>query len=463
MTTSIYHTPDEFFYRCVFPRGRVLTKIEDDLTILSQLIVKYSHKKKIDFDSQFDIEFAKYNTGTSKTLKNYRTEMIRLYGLAFTNTDGFIEPTQRTLQLLETQDFNQFFKVFCLKFQFPNCINKSQSTIEQLSKNIKFKPAQFILRLYLLGIDKYGDSFSVSGNEISNLVFNDLRVTTGQLSPEQCFLQLVANRNSDVHYEGGSNLNQHGREFLGYMRLANLLVDGDIENNFILNKNEINSINAIIENDFFFEIPHNFSESVDSKKMIGSKWDEWYGAVTDKQLQLLKTSIQTVKEIGENIMLESQTNHNVSSQPLGTLCKDIGDLGEKFVLKYEKDKIAQIRPDKVGLVQKVSNDTVLGFDIQSLEFDDLNKKKLIEVKTTNRTYPPNLNVLTSFNMSSNEWETARNYSNAYYIYRVFLLGKNIKVFIVKDPVNEQSKGNIILEPHEYRVTLKHECGSFAEG
>jgi hypothetical protein len=63
-------------------------------------------------------------------------------------------------------------------------------------------------------------------------------------------------------------------------------------------------------------------------------------------------------------------------------------------------------------------------------------------------------------MSSNEWETARNYGDKYYIYRVFLTTEGYEIFCVKNPVNMEKDGHIIVEPLQYRVILKKNSGKF---
>ena len=119
-----------------------------------------------------------------------------------------------------------------------------------------------------------------------------------------------------------------------------------------------------------------------------------------------------------------------------------------------------MRPDKLGLVKIVANDTELGYDIQSLEFADVNIKKFIEVKTTERTFPPAAEVLTYFPMSSNEWETARSQKDRYYIYRVFLTNKDPKIFVIQNPVSKEKAGHIILELLKYRVVVKKQAGEY---
>ena len=54
----MYQTPDEYFIRHAFPRGRMLRQIEDDLTIFVQFISSLSHNKKEDFEKKFDTQYS---------------------------------------------------------------------------------------------------------------------------------------------------------------------------------------------------------------------------------------------------------------------------------------------------------------------------------------------------------------------------------------------------------------------
>ncbi len=459
-TNNKYTLQPENYYRCAFPRGRMLSKLEDDLTVFAQLIMQKSHCPKHDFNVAFDAEYSKLHNLDDKTVKNHRTEMIRLYGLVTTTPDGLIEPSKMCRILSETQDFFLFFKLFCLKFQFPNGVNKPQNTAEQIEKGIRFKPAKFILELMNIGVKKHGWDFCISSGEVSSLVFNDVRVTSGLISPEVCMDILTANRRDKIIYEGGSKVNQHGREFLGYMRLANLLTVSDNDRYFCLNRHEKNAIDYILGDNRFFEINSNFDEDHTTILQTQTLWESWYGDITDEDIKALTTKPQMLEDLVKEVVPQSKGQSKEMASPTDSSMKDIGDLGEIIALKFEKDMIGKIRPDKIHLVQRVSNDTILGFDIQSFEFENPDKKKFIEVKTTNRTYPPDIEVLTSFYMSSNEWQTAQNYLDSYYIYRVFLLGKVTKIFVVKNPTEKEKQGLLILEPTNFRVILKQGCGDY---
>lgn len=456
---NLYQTPQRYYMRHAFPRGRMLSRIEDDLMIFSQLIISLSGLPKREFEEKFDKEYAALHDLNVKTIKNHRTEVISLFGLIIVNEDGLVEASDRVKLLINTQNFQLFFKTFCNRFQFPNIINKPQETIKQLKHNVRFKPAQFLLKLFVIGNQRF-KGFGVTGAEISNLVFNDVRVTAGQLSPREVLESLVRMRKGNTHFEGNSKQTQHGREFLGYMYLAGLLETEDASRTFYLNTKEAPSIRYIIDNSDFFEIPKLYINDIKTRKSTARDWQYWFGEVDRIEFLRLSSSTETIKEIEKRALGKLTTEEEALAIPTVVSKKDIGDIGERIVFKYERRVITKIRPDKVGLVKIVSNDTSLGYDVQSFEEEDISKKKLIEVKTTIRTFESSTAIVTYFPMSCNEWQTAHNNRESYYIYRVFLSKKNTRILVIKDPVGESEKGNIIVEPTEYRILIKGGTGVY---
>jgi hypothetical protein len=440
----------------------MLRQIEDDLTIFVQLVASLSGTKKEEFESKFDAEYKKLHALSDKTIKNHRTEMIKLFGLVIHNDDGIVEPSARTMNLITTQNFQLFFKTFCNRFQFPNCINKPQETIEQMKHGVSFKPAAFILEMLREAEAISGKTLRVSGPEISNVVFNDTRVTSGIVMPRQVAEQMISLRSEQHTFDGGSRMAQHGREFLGYMYLAGLL---NVEENgsFSLNHNESRSSSFIIDRkkSIFFDVPQDYISNADVRKKTAREWEMWYGEVSSIEILRLEPSTETIEEFKDTAAKEvGMTAADVATEPWIISRRDVGSVGEHVVLKYEKETIKRKRPDKAELVRIVSNDTSLGYDIQSIDLEDFSRKKLIEVKTTIRTFMPDSEIITFFPMSSNEWETARHNGDNYYIYRVFLTRESAKIFVIRNPVKEYGEGNIVVEPLSYRVLVKSEAGDY---
>lgn len=449
-----YTTPAEYFFRCIFPRGRILTELEDELSRFVKIIVENAGKDKESFDKAFD---QSYKTLVDqpllkdKTIHNIRTETISLLGLVVLNDEGKVEPTKRTQVLYETQDYRMFFKSFCDKFQFPNGINKPQEVERQIKSSVRFKPARFILQLFRFGIEKYGPDFSATGPEISNLVFNDLRVSSGNSSPQEVLQRLEEARKNSIEFEGNSFHTQHGREFLGYMTLAGLLrSDG---HGFKLNDKEGTAIKCILQNEYFFPIPNDYQSSLEVRKAFEAGWEKWFGEMTDEEIISFKTPEEVYKEAVEKLEEAISIPANIKANEK----KETGEIGEKLVLRYERGKIQEIRPDKVPLVQLVSSNTTLGYDIISLQFQDVSLKKQVEVKTTKRTFAPESGITVPFPISSNEWNAAKTYRTSYFIYRVILSENSAQILIVRDPVGKEETHHLIAEPNEYKIILSNNC------
>jgi hypothetical protein len=459
---EIFGVPKDDTFRLAFPRGRFLQHFEDDLTVFVQLIDKCSNTNAENFALQFDREYQQWHKGTAKTIANHRTEMIALFGLTEIDALNLVKPSENTITLLRTQDFPLFFKSFCNKFQFPNCINSIDQTNKQIEAGIQqFKPAAYILNIFLEAEKIYPrGTFQVSGAEISNLVFNDIRVAHGSRSPKEVLDTIIEARQKKLSFPGDSNHAQHGREFLGYMTLANLLKADEVGRYYSLNTSENEAINYIIKNKISVIFPKEFLSDTDIRKKVIAEWSGKSKKIWREEEDIFLTKTGKYDYLTQEATLSTAPGveakaQDITAKPAGGGLLEIGNAGELIVLKMEKDIIGKVRPDKLPLVVRVANDTSLGYDIQSLEPDDCSIKKFIEVKTTVRTFLPSEEILTFFPMSANEWETARNFKESYYIYRVMLVSDKANIYVVKNPVQKELEGKIILESKEYRVILKH--------
>lgn len=461
---GIYKTQDKYFFRAAFPRSRMLKQLEDDLSVFVQLISSDSRLPKEEFEKKFDSDYSGLHHLSEKTIKNHRTEMTSLFGLLVSNDEEIVYPSSRTMSLVETQDFNLFFRSFCNKFQFPNCINKPQETIRQINNNVRFKPAKFILQIMVEGTNKFGKEFSVTAGEIANLVFNDIRVLSGADSPSKVLQRIIDLRKNKMGFAGGSYLVQHGREFLGYLMLAGLLKSKEPFRTFSLDESQADAIDYIIKSKDFFEIPSEYCESLEVRNKINHEWSLWFGELGKLEESKLESvpsiTAGNLTEEGKEAIITDEEGRQFAYPRIAQQLKDIGDLGEMIALKFEQDNVAQLRPDKLALVKLVSNDTELGYDLQSFELNDFQKKKFIEVKTTKRTFTPQSDVLTFFPMSSNEWDTAVHHKDSYYIYRVFLIKEGAQIFSIKNPAEKYEQGKILLEPLKYRVVVKSSAGEY---
>lgn len=90
--------------------------------------------------------------------------------------------------------------------------------------------------------------------------------------------------------------------------------------------------------------------------------------------------------------------------------KAIGDAGEEYVLRYEKERLKHAGIRKTPIRVSLTNDGA-GYDI--LSYDKNGREKYIEVKTCKG--PRN----TPFFISANEYKTSLAFGDRYFLYRVY--------------------------------------------
>lgn len=122
----------------------------------------------------------------------------------------------------------------------------------------------------------------------------------------------------------------------------------------------------------------------------------------------------------------------------------LGRRGEQFVLEFESMRLEGLgKKDLAKHIEWVSEkDDTAGFDI--LSFDDKDKERFIEVKTTNygRSFP--------FLISSNEAEFSKAHADQYALYRLFTFRIEPRLFLLHGDV----RTHCLLEPKTYRASFK---------
>lgn len=109
--------------------------------------------------------------------------------------------------------------------------------------------------------------------------------------------------------------------------------------------------------------------------------------------------------------------------------RDLGRLGEQFVLEVEKKKLAH-RPDlaeRVSWVSQTMGDG-LGYDIAS--FDEGGNELFIEAKTTRG------GIRTPFFLSTAELEAAAEIGASYRLYRLFRYGTAPQIYRLRPPLED---------------------------
>jgi len=461
----MYKTPPEHFLRLHFERSRFSKRFEDTLLLLASRIVSIGMVEKAQFDALLDktIKETSDKPLAEKTIRNQRTEMIRLFGLV-KYVDDLAIPGNRLAVLTQTQDIPRFFKSFCNRFQFPGGFLKPDKVSEMVLAGVRFKPAQHILRMYKIALSKYGE-FALNAAEATHFIFYDKRITVEGESPDKALGRIIEARKSGVELDKTSDVIRYARDFLNYMVEANLLTE--FKGMYALNKKETNAIRTIIADKNFFDkyskvIRPDGTWDKEEYKKIDTEWMEWFAdSIEDEALETPTTALvkddahypEQWKKIKE--MLERK-------DPVmrGAALKEIGDEGEKIAYEYEKDNVNKVRPDLVHMVRVVSQTAALGYDILSVQPADGRRKKYIEVKTTKKNYKSV--TMIPFVISINEWSVAEQLGEDYFIYRVIITKEGVTIFSIQNPPKRTKEGNLVIEPIGYKVVYSSKSGTCLE-
>ena len=119
------------------------------------------------------------NSGSvEKTINNWRTEIAALFGFYIEDKKSGNTKTDETAYFLDkTQDLVQFFKFYLFKFQYPGGHLKSNEIKNMIDAGIRFKPAQYILKMMNSYEIENERPLSITKEEATHCIFNDLRVT----------------------------------------------------------------------------------------------------------------------------------------------------------------------------------------------------------------------------------------------------------------------------------------------
>lgn len=152
-------------------------------------------------------------------------------------------------------------------------------------------------------------------------------------------------------------------------------------------------------------------------------------------------------ESGNDAQLRRRRISQKTLMEIKLRCEENGRLGEEFVLDSERRRLR--RAGKPGLAEKVkliSPDSACeGYDILSYEADG--SKRFVEVKSTvGKHYV--------FEMSNNEWRTAKHWKDQYFIYRVTDVRKKPKQKSFRNPVELEKQGLLTKTTSGWRITLK---------
>lgn len=466
---NYYQIPDKFWFRIHFVRPRFKSNIENVLLYMANECCRiprcsYSEYNKRYFNA---IKMFPGNIGmTRKTLDNWRTEIPALFGFYKENKETDItETTQMAVFLHENQDLTQFLRLFLYLFQFPGGHMKAVDVKDIIYNNIKFKPARILIQVLLAGnsILSEQDSskeMSISAEEATYCIFNDIRVTSGTVSANEIAQTILNNRKNKLKYYNPKDkkirsltgtprtkgdVTRYAKDILDYMEIANLLIKTN--GYYYLKGNEMVAIQNFRDDKTWFKGYDSLYGKKDIETVELTKIEqEWFEYVNNSMRpELFKTDVKAMfcqKNIVD-VVFDDRIKEVVASDD--RTMKDIGNLGEAMICGHEKMRLKiNGYEDFVRLVQIVDSPSYHpGFDIDSYEADGTEAHRYIEVKTT---ISKKKIQMFGFHMSPNEWRVAGTIKEHYCIYRLMLSEQDKILYILRNPVSLYKADQIEAEP-----------------
>ncbi|MEF1285842.1 DUF3883 domain-containing protein [Vibrio sp. M250220] len=382
-----------------------------------------------------------------KTLANWRTEISALFGL-MQYEDGFgYYASSISKRLSEKEDLIEFFKNFAMKIQFPNGMLKPHVNKKLIESGVDFAPLSFVVNLLNI-LKEVGVSESyITKDELTYVIFDDLRFTTGKLGPIDAKNIIMNNRKHSVIYEkhkfikgitkgNRGDQTRTALDFLDYLELANILIKKSSK--YFLNDIESDFIEYACKENGNFDRFRPFYNKIFTVAQLSNVQNSWFDYVNTLDFNESATSIRKfiqtkVKDDTVSINLFDGTTEKMTT-------KEIGDLGESLVISHEKNKLESLGlGHNKHLVQFIPTHLGAGYDVKSM--DEMDNQIFIEVKTTLSNH-----ALTQSRVSltKNEWNAAYTNKENYYIYRLIITNDTRRLLVMNNPVGLVQQGEIKL-------------------
>lgn len=466
-----YQVSDKNWYRIHFVRPRFKSNIENVLLYMANECCRIPKCSCAEYSKRYfnAIKMFPGNVGMKKkTLDNWRTEIPALFGFYKENKDRNItETSPMAVFLHENQDLTQFLRIFLYSFQFPGGHMKSNDVKDIISHGIKFKPAKIIIQVLMAGNkilnnENSTKDMSLSAEEATYCIFNDVRVTSGKRSPSEIARIILENRKNAVKYYNSKDVKicslrgnartkgdvtRYAGDILDYMEIANLLIKRN--GYFSLKENELSALTTFANDTTWFSGYDNFygKENVETTDITKIE-PEWFEYV-NKSLKpdLFRTDIRSIMAENDEIdvIFTDRIKDLVASDDRTT--RDIGNLGEAIICSHEKMRLKKSGYEKfIHAIQIVDSPSYHpGYDIDSYEADGTECHRYIEVKTT---ISKQKIQMYGFHMSPNEWRVAATIKEHYCVYRLMLNEHSKTLIILRNPVNLYKTDQIEAEPRD---------------
>lgn len=435
-------------YRCTIIRGKSISRMDDYLPIYAGILNETCPIPSSRFNDVFDKKLSHYLKDDPKTIKNHRTENAgKLLGM-YLEKDGIICISERTKKFLNDNDQPAFFKSVCFRFQQPNGSQKIQTIIEKIQHKISIKPYHFVLALLN---EAANNQVKLTKDEVSFYVLNALETLQGKVGVREVLKRILLDRKNKVINKvetpdkAYSYSMQHINEQFDYLELSNLIRKDS--KNIWLNTREQKSI-ALFINDLNNPLSFSFDEFNLEKDGVSGEiedaWQEYFGNIFEIEIKSFTTNIESLEAFEK----EAKT--------IGVSTIELGDEGENFVLKIERERVKKFNPRLVNKINFHGKTKGLGYDITSIEADRNPKNPefscYIEVKATKRVHPPNFKeAIDTINLTRNEWVAAEQHSQHFYIYRIYFTTQGTFISIINNPVKKSEEGILYATPTCYRL------------
>lgn len=452
-----YDLPDRYWHRIHFVRPRFKSNIENVLLYMANECCRIPKLTCTEYSKKYFEAIRRFPGNIAmadKTLQNWRTEIPALFGFYTEDKNsGFTETSRMAKFLHEQQDLPQFMRFFLYSFQIPGGHMKPRDLREIIRHKIRLKPAIAIIKVLLAGnkiLAEMGEKkeMSISAEEATYCIFNDIRVSSGKTPMEKVARIILNNRKDKIKYYNSKDpkifsstgkprskgdVTRYAGDILDYMEIANLL-----ENNgygyFRLKGNEKQTVSLFADDTLYFEGYERFygHKEIETSELakIEPSWFEYVN--NSLRPDLFKTDIRNI--IGDSIEIDMVFGERINEviQGEGTT-KDIGNIGEAIIFGHEKMRLKLAGYEQfTRLVQIVDSPSYHpGYDIDSLEADGTQDHRYIEVKTT---ISKKSIQMYGFHLSTNEWNVANTIGFHYCVYRLMISENDKKLLVLRNPV-----------------------------
>lgn len=460
----MYEVPSQYFRRVHHVRPRFKNNVEAVLLYISDSMVNIGTLPSSEFNEEVIksiYNFPGNQNKALKTMQNWRTEISALFSLYYEDGENSV-PSLFAEDLTTNQDTTKFFKYFLYSFQYPGGHVKPKEIQKYQEDNILFHPTNYILRVIKALQEVEKKQAYITKGEVCHLIFNDLRATTDfkyEYIPNLITL-IINNRSNNIEYDLTGDVIRYAGDIIDYMVLANLIKN--FAGKYYINSSESKAIQKYLDNNLYFEYDKELSTAE-----IAALEEDWviYSTVALEDKIFDSDILAFIAEDESDYkLLQDRTNYIQAADvpESGARTKDIGDYGENLVYGHECMFLKNAnREDLINWVQCIPNHFAVGYDIQSVDPQEI--KRYIEVKSTISTKTITFN---RFKLTKNELSSAQTLGENYFVYRLQIHKTNdkpiVKLNIIKNPIQLFKEDKIDINLMTGEVNLKSFQGKNTE-